>query len=201
MGQPLSMDLSKRLLAAIDEGMSCLAAGGDHLVDRAAGMADLQAQVPQGIEHGLDHLFAPGRLFERREEHDVDVGVQRHLATPEAADRKQGQPLALGPAGGGVELGGCSVEQQPHHLLHEEGVAAAQLAAMLPAVAQALRHDGAASGQRLAQDGDGRRPRRPSVVSVGDRAGDPVADGAPVDDGAPLRHMREQILHGPHHRA
>src|SRR4051812_8595323 len=34
-----------------------------HLVDRAAGMADLQPQVPQRVEHRFDYPFGPGRLL------------------------------------------------------------------------------------------------------------------------------------------
>src|SRR3546814_14637810 len=51
--------------------------GADHLVDRARRMADLQTEVPQGIELRLDHLFGTARLLERGDEDDVRSDEQR----------------------------------------------------------------------------------------------------------------------------
>jgi hypothetical protein len=63
-----------------------VAAEADHVVHRAARMADLQPQVPEQIEHRLDHLLGPAGRLPGRDEGDVDVGMERHLAAPIAAD-------------------------------------------------------------------------------------------------------------------
>ncbi len=49
-------------------------------------MADLEAQIPQDIEHELDGRFRPDRLLHRQEEEQVDVGARRQRATAVAAD-------------------------------------------------------------------------------------------------------------------
>ena len=45
------------------------------LVDRARGMADLQAEVPQQVEHELDDLLAARRLLVGPQEQQIDVGI------------------------------------------------------------------------------------------------------------------------------
>src|SRR3546814_15894214 len=67
--------------------------GADHLVDRARRMADLQPEVPQGIELRLDHLFGPARVLERGDGTDVEVAVRRHLDAAVAADREHRDPV------------------------------------------------------------------------------------------------------------
>lgn len=56
-------------------------------VDGADGLADLQLEVPQAVEHRLDQALAPGRLLVGRDEEQVDVREGRHLAAAVAADR------------------------------------------------------------------------------------------------------------------
>ena len=69
------------------------------VVDRAGGVADLQAEIPQHVEHVLDHLLAMGRPLVGQQEQQVDVGTGRQLAAAIAADRDQGQLLAAGRVG------------------------------------------------------------------------------------------------------
>src|SRR6266702_1330085 len=49
----------------------------DAFVDRAGGVADLQAHVPQAIENRLGDRFAPGGLLVRQQEQEIDVGARR----------------------------------------------------------------------------------------------------------------------------
>ena len=66
----------------------------DHFIKAAARLADLEPQVPQEIEHGLDHLLAPRGLFTRCDEGDIDVRMRRHFAPAIAAHRHDRQPFA-----------------------------------------------------------------------------------------------------------
>ena len=45
----------------------------DHVVQGPRRVADLEAEVPQQMENRLDHLLAPRRLLEGREEQQVDI--------------------------------------------------------------------------------------------------------------------------------
>ena len=56
-------------------------------VDVAGGVADLQPQVPQHVEHVFDDLLAPRRLLVGQQEQQIDVGARRQRAAAIAADR------------------------------------------------------------------------------------------------------------------
>ena len=58
----------------------------DAFVDRARGVADLQAEVPEQIEDELDDALAPGRLLVGQQEQEIDVGAGRQRAAAIAAD-------------------------------------------------------------------------------------------------------------------
>src|SRR5690606_35681858 len=76
-------------IAALEHGGAdgqIAAAHADHIIERTARMADLEAEVPHEIENRLDHLFAPGGLLDRREESDIDVRMRRHFAAAVPAD-------------------------------------------------------------------------------------------------------------------
>src|ERR671913_1759829 len=55
------------------------------LIDGACGVADLEAQVPQQVEHELDQLLAAWRLLVRPQEQQIDVRQRRQLAAAVAA--------------------------------------------------------------------------------------------------------------------
>ncbi len=96
------------------------AAHPHHVVERAAGMADLQRQIPHEIEDRLDHLFAPGGLLGGREEGDVDVRVRRHFAAAIAADRHQRQPFAGRAIVGRIDVGDHMVMDHADQLVDQE---------------------------------------------------------------------------------
>src|SRR3546814_4523781 len=83
-------------------------------------MADLQPEVPQGIELRLEHLFGPARLLERGDEADVDVAVRRHLAAAVAADRDHRDPLARRAIARGIEVMGGEVVGEADDLVDQE---------------------------------------------------------------------------------
>src|SRR3546814_5871310 len=75
----------------------------DQIVDRAAGMADLQPQVPEQVERCLDDLLGPAGRLPRGDERYVDVRMERHLAPSIAADRHQRETLPRRRIGDGSE--------------------------------------------------------------------------------------------------
>ena len=91
------------------------------LVDRARGVADLQAQVPQQVEHELDDLLAARRLLVGQQEQQIDVGERRQLAAAVAADRDDAQLLGRAGVGGGIDALVGEVEDHPDQLVHQEG--------------------------------------------------------------------------------
>ena len=65
------------------------------LVDRARRVADLQAEVPQQVEHELDDLLAARRLLVGPQEQQIDVRQRRQLAAAVAADRDHASRSAV----------------------------------------------------------------------------------------------------------
>ena len=60
-------------------------APADALVDIAGGVADLEAEVPQHIEHVFGDALAPGGLLVGEQEQKIDVGARREKAAAVAA--------------------------------------------------------------------------------------------------------------------
>ena len=73
-----------------------LAPQAQAVLHRAAGMPDLQFQVPQDVKHRLGDTFGPGGDLPGRQEQQVHVGTGRHLGPAVAAHGQYGQPLRLG---------------------------------------------------------------------------------------------------------
>ncbi len=63
------------------------------IVDRADGMADLQFQIPQHIQHGFDHALGPGRDLVGCQKQQVDIGSRCHFGPAITPNRQNGQPL------------------------------------------------------------------------------------------------------------
>ena len=168
----------------------------DHLVERPRRVADLETEVPQEIQHGLDHLLAPRGLFPRRQEHDVDIGIRGHFAAAIAADRKQGQPLRRGRIGSGVQRGRGEIENQPQQLVGDESARRRCFQPARRVVVQAAAQFGAGIGQRGAQNRGGSVAR---AGPGGDR-GEHVGKTTPVDQRTPVRneiarcHCREIVV-------
>ena len=108
------------------------------LVDGARGVADLQAQVPQQVEHVLDHALAPGRLLVGQQEQQIDVGERREQAAAVAAGGDDGHVLGVGGVGGAIDVRDRVVVDEADQLVLELG----QALGAAPAVAVA----GAAAG-------------------------------------------------------
>ncbi len=164
----------------------------DRFIDRAGGMADLQAHVPQAIQDRLRDLFAPGGLLVRQDEQQIDVGFRRHQAAAVTAGGDDGHALGARGHRRTVEmLGGSGVEDADDLVLHE-----AQPLGAAPAVAIPEQHSlrGGARREhfRLQQL---RQRRAENVLAAGmffgeriDRGGDPRGIETFIGVGAGWRH-------------
>ena len=154
-----------------------------HLVDAAAGMADLQPQIPQKIQHRLDHLLAPRCVFAWCQEGDVNVRMGGHFATAIATHGHDGQPLAGRAVAHRIDGGGDMIVDHAQQLVDEEGLRSGAivpgsgplaqaagdfLATMFQSGAQQLHHTGARVGG----------------VAMGHGLGNGLAERAAVDYGA-----------------
>ena len=101
-----------------------LFAHADCIADCAAGMTNFQAQIPQQIEHCLDHLFAPRRASAGRDKGDVDIGMRRHFCPPISAHRHNRDMFARGGIGSGIEMGCHMVINHANKLIDQKGLTA-----------------------------------------------------------------------------
>jgi hypothetical protein len=94
----------------------------DHLVERAAGLAQLQAKIPERVEHRFDHALGPRRLLAGGKEADVDVRMWRHLGTAIATDRDQREALAGRRVEQGVKPLRREIEQDAEQRIDQIGL-------------------------------------------------------------------------------
>ena len=158
----------------------------DALVHRAGGMADLEAQIPEAVEHELHHLLAMGRQLVGQQEQEIDIRAGGELAPAIAAHRHQGQMLAGAGIGQREDLLGGVVVEGADQLIHQEAGLApdAQAGILRPGLrleAPADLHP--ALGQRPLQHlQQGRIPLGPGIGEAGGEA-PAVDDGALIADG------------------
>ena len=90
----------------------------------AAGMADLEPQIPQDVEHRFDDALGPGGDLVGREKQQVDIRKRRHLAPAIAADRQKRQAFALGRVHQRVQPGCGEVESAADQAIGQPGIGA-----------------------------------------------------------------------------
>ena len=196
--EALAQLLVKRLIAPHQPAFEQGGADGEILLrhphrvgDGAARMADLEAEIPQDVEHRLDHLFAPRRAAHRGDEGDVDIRMRRHLGAAVAPHRKDREAFGLRAVGDGVELGGDVIVDHPQQLVGEEGIAPRHLVPGRRRLGQPPRQLRPSAIERRPQRLDDRAaPARP-VRGV--QRGDLVSQRASINDralagDAPRRH-------------
>ena len=158
------------------------------LVDGARGMADLQAEVPQQVEHELHDLLAARRLLVGPQEQQIDVRQRRQLAAAVAAGRHHAQPLGRAGIGGGIDALVGEIEDHADQLVHQERGGGQHLVAVVAQRAgllEAAADLGPAAGQRLAQQGEHGRARRLGAGrQVLDQRGQGVLQRTAAHDGA-----------------
>ena len=159
-------------------------------VDRAGGVADLQLQVPQHVEHRLDDALAPGGLLVGQEEQEIDVGARCERAAAVAAGRDDGELLGRGGIVGRVEVPHDAVVQGAHDAVHERRRAGARRRSRRPRAGAPprlrrgpRRGCGAARAQAAHASSSGRSSLRRRGVRQGSRAAAAIDPGC----GAPGR--------------
>src|SRR5215468_758228 len=169
-------------------------------LDRARGVADLQPEVPQEIEHELYDLLAARRLLVGTQEQEIDVAKRGQLAAAVAAGRHHAQPLGRAGIAGRIDALVGEVEDHADQLVHQEGgrgqhqiAVVAQWTGRLEATADL----GAALAQRLAQEREHGRPRRLAAGrQVLDQRGQLLFERAPAHDGAAVGDLFVGPAHG-----
>ena len=145
---------------------------GEAIVERAAGMADAEAEVPERVEDLLRHPLDVRGDLAPVDEHEVEVRGGVELPPPVAAERDQDEPRR-GMAGG-AHLGGGRLVQAAEEVVHERRVGADALGAR--------RAVGVAGLQ--------------AVVGGGDVLAEDFQAGAPAPLG-PLRLGADELLPAP----
>ena len=154
----------------------------DHLVDRAAGMPDLEAEIPHHVQHRLDRLLGPAVLAHRREEGDVHIAVRRHLAPAIATHRRDAEMLACAVIGDRVLEAHDIIVDQPHDLVDQKGLRRRAIMPRRRIGNQPCRDFCAPRCQRLAQDRDDRHARL--VAEFGGEIGDARIERTAINDRA-----------------
>ena len=89
------------------------------LVDGAGGVPDLEAQVPEQIEHVLHHALAPRRLLVGQHEQEIDVGEGGEQTAAVAAGGDDGHALGSGGVGGAIDVADGVVVDEADELVLE----------------------------------------------------------------------------------
>ena len=83
------------------------------LIDVAGGVADLEAEIPEQIEHVFGDALAPGGLLVGQQEQEIDVRARRQHAAAVAALRHHGHVLGGRRVLGGIDVGGGEIVGEP----------------------------------------------------------------------------------------
>ena len=65
------------------------------LICVARGVTDLEAKVPQHVQHHLGDAFAPRRLLIRQQEQQIDIGMRGQQTAPVTAGGDNRHPLGI----------------------------------------------------------------------------------------------------------
>jgi hypothetical protein len=157
-------------------------------------MAHLQPQIPERVEHGFDHLLRPAGLLPGRDEGDVDIGIERHLAAPVAADGDQRHALRGGRVVQRVEPLRGEIIQAAKQLIGEEGVSGGGLVAVGGLGHQACGDLCPATIERQPQAPRRLRAHRGGITQW--NFAERIGKLTPIDDGAAVGESFETIGHG-----
>ena len=113
------------------------------IADRAACMADLEAQIPQDIEHRFDHALGPGGDLVGGEKQQIYIRLRRHFTAPVSTNGKDRKALGLGRVGQRVHHAGGDIKRCQDHAIGQPAIGAGHLAGL-------ERVLGKACGNRLA---------------------------------------------------
>ncbi len=94
---------------------------------RTGRVPDLQAQVPQHVEHPLHHVLVVGGLLVGQQEQQIDIGMGREFAAPVPAHRRHGEALARGAHAVAEHPLGRKLEQRMNQPVDEKRLGAHHL--------------------------------------------------------------------------
>ena len=155
----------------------------------AGGVAHLQVQVPEHVEHRLDHRVGAGVGLARDEEQEIHVGIGRHLAPAVAADSDDGDRFGFR-AGRRMEPFGGDIEHRPDDAVGEIGVGPCRRAGGARGVGKGRFDPVPAPGHVVAQAVDGGRPGLLFRHAGGDRTCDVRRCGGGIEKVGLRRNQR-----------
>ena len=94
------------------------------VADRAAGVANFKAQIPQDIKHRFNDAFGPGGDLVGRQKQQVDIRLRCHFAAPIAADGKDRKAFGLGRIGKRVHHAGSHVKGRQDNAIGQPAIGA-----------------------------------------------------------------------------
>ena len=180
-------------VAALEHGRADRQVGpahAHHLAERAARMADLEAEVPEEIEDRLDHLLAPGGGLDRGEEGDVEVRMRRHLAAAIAAHGHDRQAFARRAVAGAIDVTDDVIVDDADDLVDQEGLGLGNVVPGRGLVGKAAGDLGPARSQRRPQQLDHAGPCGAAAAMFLNGCADRVGQPAPIDDGTLVGYPR-----------
>ena len=154
-----------------------------HFIERAAGMAHGQAQIPQEIQHGLDHLLAPCGWLGGGDEGNIDVRMRAHLAAPVSAHRHQREAFAARSVGHRIDILHHVIVDHADQLIDQECITVGNLVPGGGMGGQPRGQLCPAVGKRLFEQAS-YRIARTLCTFVLHHIGDGANKRAAIDDGA-----------------
>ena len=188
-----------------------LAPQSQAIADGAAGVADLELEVPQDVERRLDHRLGPWRDLVGRQKQQIDIGKRRHLAPAITANGNHRQPFAIGGRRVGVHHLHCGAQGPADQTIGQKGVGPRRRARLERRGGKGIR-DPLAGGllgvaqmrdDHLARRGDV-RPVQPVqqrikgrlIKDVGPRADQGVSGPLKAVRAIRIRHRRTRLVPG-----
>ena len=126
-----ALELGEQLLIAEDQARVEQRGADGHvgarqphaLIDGARGVADLEAEIPEQIEHVLGDALAPGGLLVGKQEEEIDVRARRQHAAAIAALGDDRHVLGGGRVLGAIDVVGGEIVGEPDQRILEGGQA------------------------------------------------------------------------------
>ena len=81
-------------------------------------MANFQPDIPQGIEHILDHTLGMRRGLIRAQEQEIDIGAWRENAASIPPRREHSHTLSVGGIARAKHMGRDEIIKRVQHFIH-----------------------------------------------------------------------------------
>ncbi len=121
----------------------------DALADRARGVADLEAEIPEHVENVLCDALAPRGLLVGQKKQQIDIGAGRQQPAPVAARRHDRHALGIGRVGRAIDVRDRVIVEHADELILEHRQPRRATPAVAVALQTAARFLARALNQRL----------------------------------------------------